>query len=163
MQVKLDDRNSYWEDRGHDPRRNDRHCAWRRDTYLNAVAEVAESEKHAEETMMRRLIVAGTVLALAAGVTAGAMASDGKADQGGRHVGRLHTAAFGRTHHLRHGSRLAGLRGPERGYPGGTNPVYPGGFIDLGPLGITAACGSAAHRYGSCGPGYGAPIDAWSY
>ncbi len=123
----------------------------------------SESEKHAEDTMMRRLIIAGTVLALAAGVTAGAMASDGKADQGGTHVGRLHTAAFGRTHHIRASRRLAGLRGPERGYPGSGSLGYPGGFIDLGPLGITAACGSAPHRYGSCGPGYGAPIDAWSY
>jgi hypothetical protein len=106
------------------------------------VATVAESgPKNAEETMMRRLILAGTVLALAAGVTASAMASDQKADKGGSHVGRFHTAAFGRTHHIRHSSRLAGVRGPENWYPGGGSPGYHGGFIDLGPLGITAACG----------------------
>ena len=60
-------------------------------------------------------------------------------------------------------SRLADVRGPESWYPGGGSPGYHGGFIDLGPLGITAACGSYPHRYGHCGPGYGAPIDARSY
>ena len=60
-------------------------------------------------------------------------------------------------------SRLAGVRGPESWYPGGGSPGYHGGFIDLGPLGITAACGSHPHRYGYCGPGYSTPIDAWSY
>ena len=110
---------------------------------------------------MRRLILAGTVLALTAGVTAGAMASDQKADKSGSHVGRFHTAAVGRAHHVRRSSRLAGVRGPENGYPG--SPGYHGGFIDLGPLGITAACGSYPHRNGYCGPGYGTPIDAWSY
>ena len=113
--------------------------------------------------MMRKLILAGTVLALTAGVTASAMASDQKADKSGSHVGRFHTAAFGRTHHVRRSSRLAEVRGPETWYPGGGSPGYHGGFIDLGPLGITAACGSYPHRYGHCGPGYGAPIDAWSY
>jgi hypothetical protein len=113
--------------------------------------------------MMRRLILAGTVLALAAGVTASAMASDQKSDKNGSHVGRFHAAAFGRTHHIRRSSRLAGVRGPESWYPGGGSPGYHGGFIDLGPLGITAACGSYPHRYGHCGPGYGTPIDAWSY
>jgi len=43
--------------------------------------------------MMRRLILAGTVLALAAGVTASAMASDQKAGQRVSHVGRSHAAA----------------------------------------------------------------------
>jgi hypothetical protein len=113
--------------------------------------------------MMRRLILAGTVLALAAGVTASAMASDQKSDKSGSHAGRFHAAAFGRTHHIRRSSRLAGVRGPESWYPGGGSPDYHGGFIDLGPLGITAACGSYPHRYGHCGPGYGTPIDAWSY
>jgi hypothetical protein len=86
--------------------------------------------------MMRRLIVAGTVLALATGVTTTAMASDHKADKSGSHVGRFHTAAFARTHHLRRSSRLAGAGGPESWYPGGGSPGYHGGFIDLGPLGI---------------------------
>ena len=143
---------------------NYRHCARHPNAYLNLMATVAESgPKNAEETMMRKLILAGTVLALTAGVTASAMASDQKADKSGSHVGRFHTAAFGRTHHIRHSSRLAGVRGPENWYPGGGSPGYHGGFIDLGPLGITAACGSYPHRYGHCGPGYGAPIDAWSY
>jgi hypothetical protein len=48
------------------------------------VATVAEcGPKNAEEAMMRRLILAGTVLALAAGATASAMASDQKADKSG--------------------------------------------------------------------------------
>jgi hypothetical protein len=115
------------------------------------------------ETMMRWLILAGTALALAAGVTASAMASDYKTDRNGSHVGRFHTGTSGRTHHVRRGSRLAGGRGPEAWYPGGGSPGYQGGFIDLGPLGITAACGSYPPKYGHCGPAYGTPIDAWSY
>jgi hypothetical protein len=113
--------------------------------------------------MMKRLILAGTVLALAAGLTTSAMAFDQKADKSGSHVGRFHTAAVGKTHHIRRGSRLAGVRGPESWYPGGGSPGYHGGFIDLGPLGITAACGSYPHGYGHCGPGYGTSISAWSY
>jgi hypothetical protein len=144
------------------PEWNYRHCARHLNTYLNLVATVAESgPKNAEETMMRRLIVAGTVFALAAGMTASAMASDQKADQSGSHVGRVHTAAF--THHIRRSSRLVGVRGPESGYPGDGSPGYHGGFIDLGPLGITAACGSYPHGYGHCGSGYGTSISAWSY
>ncbi len=108
--------------------------------------------------MMRRLILAGTVLALAAGVTTGAVASDRKAYKSGAHVGRLHSGAFGNTHHVRRGGRLAGVRGSESWYPDGSSQGYHGGFISLGPLGITAACGS--HR---CGSGYGTSISAWSY
>jgi hypothetical protein len=146
------------------PAWNYRHCARRPNTYLNPVAAVAESgPNNAEETMMRRLIVAGTMLVLAAGATSGAMASDRTADQSGRHAGRSHIAASGSAHHIRRGSRLAGIRGPENGYPGGESPGYHGGFIDLGPLGITAACGSYPHRYGYCGPGYSTSIGAWSY
>ena len=147
---------------------NYRHCARDPNTYLNPVATVAGSgpknaHKTLEETMMRRLIVAGTVLALTAGVTAGATASDQRADQSGRHAGRFHTAAVGGTHHIRRSSRLAGAPRPESQYPGGGSPGYHGGFIDLGPLGITAACGSYPHGYGTCGPGYGTSINAWSY
>jgi hypothetical protein len=108
--------------------------------------------------MMRRLILAGTMLALAAGVT-GAVASDRKADKIGSHIGRLHSGAYGGTHHVRRSSRLAGVRGSESGYPDGGSPGYHGGFISLGPLGITAACGSRAR----CGSGYGTSISAWSY
>jgi hypothetical protein len=104
---------------------------------------------------MRRLILAGIVLALAAGVTTGAMASDRKAYKSGSHVGRLHSGAFGSMHHVRRSSRLAG----ESWYPDGNSPGYHGGFISLGPLGITAACGS----HSRCGSGYGTSISAWSY
>jgi hypothetical protein len=109
--------------------------------------------------MIRRLILAGTVLALAAGVTTGAVASDRKAYKSGSHVGRLHPGALGSTHHVRRSSRLAGVRGSESWYPDGSNPNYHGGFISLGPLGITAACGSSRR----CGSGYGTSISAWSY
>jgi hypothetical protein len=113
--------------------------------------------------MIRTLILAGTVFALAAGVMTSATASDRKAGKSGSHVGRFHPAAIGGTHHIRRSSRLAGVHGPEIWYPGGGSPGYHGGFIDLGPLGITAACGSYPRRNGYCGPGYGTPIDAWSY
>ncbi len=63
--------------------------------------------------MMRRLILAGTVLALAAGVTTGAVASDRKLIMSGSHIGRLHSGAVGSTHHVRRSSRLAG----ENSYP----------------------------------------------
>ena len=104
--------------------------------------------------MMTRLTLVGAVLALAVGMTAAAMASDQRAGKSGHHIG-----------HFQHHSRLAGVRGPEGRYPGSAGPVHSGGFIDLGPLGFTAACGSYANRYRSdyCGPRNGAPIDAWSY
>ena len=108
---------------------------------------------------MRRLIVAGTVLALAAGMTTGTMASDRKADSSGSHVGRLHPGAFGGPHHVRRSNRLAGIRGSESWYPDDSSQGYHGGFISLGPLGITAACGPSRR----CGSGYGTSISAWSY
>jgi hypothetical protein len=106
--------------------------------------------------MMTRLRLAGAVLALAVAMTAGAMAADRSSGKGGHRVGHFQ-------HDIRHSSRLAGVRGPEGPYPGGGSPAYNGGFIDLGPLGMTAACGSYANRYRSdyCGPRNGAPIDAW--
>jgi hypothetical protein len=113
-------------------------------------------------TMMTRLALADAVLALAVGLTASAMASGQKAGHGDRQVGRFHTAS-GRTHHFGRGSRFADVRGPENAYPSDGSPPYRGGFIDLGPLGITAACGSYPQKHGYCGPRYGAPIDAWSY
>src|SRR5215467_9750940 len=104
--------------------------------------------------MMTRLTLVGAVLALAVGMTAGAIASHQRAGKGAHYVGHFQ-------HHIRH----AGVRGPEGSYPTGGSPAYSGGFIDLGPLGFTAACGSYANRYrsGYCGPRNGAPIDAWSY
>ena len=113
--------------------------------------------------MMTRPVLAGMVLALAVAVTAGAMASDQKAGKSGRHVGRFHAAAFAGTHHVRRSSRLAGVRGPESRYGGGGSTGYQGGFVDLGPLGMMAACGAyPPTSAGYCGPRNGAPIDAWS-
>lgn len=98
---------------------------------------------------MRKQILAGaTALAFTAGMTTGAMAFDHKA--GGHHVRGFHA---GRAHSsgAKSSNRLAGVRGP----------IDRGGFIDLGPLGITAACGSYRHQHGYCGSGYS--VSAWSY
>src|SRR5690242_1343674 len=113
--------------------------------------------------MMRTLILAGTVLVLVVGVATGAVASDRKTGKGGSHGGRFHTASSNGTHHIRHDSRLAGVRAPQGWYPGSAYPGstgYQGGFVDLGPLGMTAACGFYPVGHGYCGPGYGTPIDA---
>lgn len=104
---------------------------------------------------MGRLVLASAVLALLAGVTTGAVASDPKAHKSGSHVGRLHHGALGGTHHVRRGSPLAG----ESWYPDDSSSGYHGGFISLGPLGFTAACGPSRR----CGSGYGTSISAWSY
>ena len=122
------------------------------------MARVAELALRNTEMMMRTLILAGTVLVLVAGVATGAVASDRKTGKGGSQVGRFHTAASGGTHHIRHNSRLAGVRAPEGWYPGSAG--YQGGFVDLGPLGMTAACGFYPVGHGYCGPDYGTPIDA---
>ena len=108
--------------------------------------------------MITRLTFAGALLALGLALTTGAMASDQKPGKGAHYVGHFQ-------HHIRYGSRFAGVRGPEGSYPASVSPAYSGGFIDLGPLGMTAACGSYANRYRSdyCGPRNGAPINAWSY
>ncbi len=112
--------------------------------------------------MMRTVILAGTVLALAGWRSAGAMASDHRAAAGGRHMARFHAAAPGSMHHIDRGKRPAGVRGPADGYGGGASAGYQGAFIDLGPLGMTAACGSYSRgRPDYCGPRNGAPIDAW--
>lgn len=108
---------------------------------------------------MTRLILAGAVLALGVGMTASAMASDQIAGKASGHVGRFHA---GHAHHMKHSGRVAGMRGPETSYPGARPPSY-GGFVSLGPLGITAACGTYPRGRGYCGPSNGAPIDAWSY
>jgi hypothetical protein len=106
--------------------------------------------------IMTRLTLVGAVLALAVGMTVSAMASGQKVGKSAHYVGRFQ-------HHIRHSSRLSGVHGPGGSYPGVGGPAYNGGFIDLGPLGMTAACGSYANRYRSdyCGPRNGAPIDAW--
>lgn len=100
---------------------------------------------------MRRQILANlTILAFVTGTTTGAMAFDHKASHGS-HVRHFHaggTHSFGAT---RRSNRFAGVRGAND----------PGGFIDLGPLGITAACGSYRHQHGDCGSGYS--VSAWSW
>jgi hypothetical protein len=104
-----------------------------------------------EETLMRKLILANlTIFAFVTGMTTGATAFDRKAGHGGHHVRGFHA---GGTHSsgTKRSNRLAGVRGP----------IDRGGFIDLGPLGITAACGSSRHQHGYCGSGYS--VSAWSY
>jgi len=96
--------------------------------------------------MMTRLALAGAALALAVAVTASAMASGHRAGRSAGHVERVHAAGFGGTHHIRRSG----------------SPAYPGGFIDLGPLGIMAACATYPRGHGYCGPPSGTPIDAWS-
>ena len=105
---------------------------------------------------MRKQILGGAaVLALAAIVTTSAMASDHKDSRSG--VKHVHSSAI-YSFRAQHGSRFAGVRGFEGARHGawdGGNPYNHSGFIDLGPLGITAGCG---HR---CSQGYS--VSAWSY
>jgi hypothetical protein len=119
------------------------------------VAAVAEPKKagpkNVEAMMMMRLGLAGTVLALSIGLTASAVASDHRVSNTRRHIGRSHHAAFDGAHHVRH-SRFEAASAPTAG-----------GFVSLGPLGFTAACGTYPRGHGYCGPTNGAPIDAWSY
>ena len=88
---------------------------------------------------MRKQILAGaTVFVFAAGLTTSAMAFDHKVGKHG-HAGRVHAGA-GRNYDVRYNQ---------------------GGFISLGPLGFTAACGSYPPQRGYCGQGYS--ISAWTY
>lgn len=93
--------------------------------------------------MTRKPVLAGTLLALAAAVTASATASGPRPAHGRAHTRHFHAAASAGTQDP---------RGRARG---------DGAFIDLGPLGMTAACGANPHRADYCGPRNGAPIDAW--
>ena len=109
---------------------------------------------------MRMQILAGAaMLALAAAVTTSAMASDHNSDRSGSHARRAHAGAV-HGFDARRGSRYAGIRGFESarhgGWEGG-NAYDHGGFVSLGPLGITAGCG----QRGSCGQGYS--VSAWSW
>jgi hypothetical protein len=102
---------------------------------------------------MRKKILAGaTVLALATGVTANAMASDQKGGRSGSQVGRIHA---GKMHSFRatHGSRFAGATPRHDGWEDGS--PYQRGYKDLGPLGFTLGCGR-----GTC---QGFSVSAWSY
>jgi hypothetical protein len=95
-----------------------------------------------EEVLMRKQISAiAMIFLLAASATANAMASSHKAGHAGRHAKNSHP-----------------VRSAESWHQGDTS--YRGGFIDLGPLGITAACGSYRSRH-YCGQGYS--VSAWSY
>jgi hypothetical protein len=102
------------------------------------------------EFAMRRLVLVGAVLMLAAIVAASARASDHRAGKRGSH------AASAGTDHVRPSSWFAR-------YPGEVSPPAYGGFIDLGPLGFMAACGAYPRGHGYCGPNVSTPIDAWSY
>ncbi len=99
--------------------------------------------------MRKQTLVSLTILAFVTGMTTGATALDRKAGHGGHHIrgfpaGGMHSSG------TKPSSRLAGVRGP----------TDRGGFIDLGPLGITAACGSYRSKH-YCGQGYS--VSAWSY
>ena len=100
---------------------------------------------------MKALILAiATMLALAAGLTTGAAASNHKAGRGGSHLGHVHTGGT-RGFGVRHGSRFATRGGWEVG-----NAYGYGEPKSLGPLGFTFGC---VHGY--CGQGYSIP--AWTY
>jgi hypothetical protein len=91
--------------------------------------------------MRQRILATIAVLVLAASATTSAMASSHKAGHTGRHARNSHP-----------------LRGAESWHQGDT--TYRGGFIDLGPLGITAACGSYRSKH-YCGQGYS--VSGWTY
>lgn len=104
--------------------------------------------------MKKQILATATALALATGLTTNALAFDHKAGRNGSHVSHLHAGAMHNAR-ARHGNRYAGVRGFESSGPGGWEGDRPhGGFIDLGPLGITAGCGLR------CGQGYS--VSAWS-
>jgi hypothetical protein len=91
--------------------------------------------------MRQKILVTAAVLTLAVGTTTSAIAFSHKAGHAGRHARNYHT-----------------VRNAESWRPGDTS--YRGGFIDLGPLGITAACGSYRSKH-YCSQGYS--VSAWSY
>ena len=105
--------------------------------------------------MGKQIFATATVLVLAATAITSARASDHRAGQGGSHVRSVHVAAIHGGH--RHRARLARVRGPENWRQDGADS---GGFIDLGPLGFTAACGAYRSRH-YCGQGYS--VSGWTY
>jgi hypothetical protein len=105
--------------------------------------------------MKKQILAAATLIALAIGATTSAMAFDHKAGHGGRHLKTHHAESTHGTAARR--NRLARTRNPEsRG-----DTSYRGGFIDLGPLGVTAACGSPSYKGRYCGQGYS--VSGWTY
>ena len=107
--------------------------------------------------MRKQILATAAVVMLAACTTTSAMALSHGAGHGGTHVRSVHAGA---THasHTRRGNRLAGVRGSTSW--GQDQAGYRGGFIDLGPLGMTAACGSYRSKH-YCGQGYS--VAGWSY
>lgn len=107
--------------------------------------------------MRKQILATAAVLMLAASTTTSAMAFDHKSSRSGHHVRSIHASgmhSFG----PRHRARFAGVRG-STGW-GQDEAGYRGGFIDLGPLGIMAACGSYRSKH-YCGQGYS--VSAWTY
>lgn len=102
--------------------------------------------------MRNQILAIAAVFAVAVGASNTACASDHKARHSRAHASTSHTTMYGE---LQNHARYAGVRGRETGSNVG------GGFIDLGPLGITAACGAYTYRRRTCGQGY--PVSAWSY
>ncbi len=93
--------------------------------------------------MKAPILAIATMLALAAGLTTGAMASHHKAGRG--HVTRVHASG---TH---------GWARHDRGYAAEAGNAYDySAPKSLGPLGFTFGC---VHGY--CGQGYSMP--AWTY
>jgi hypothetical protein len=130
-------------------------------TKAGANQTIRSGPSHGGNLMRKKILATATALTLAAGLTSSAMAFDRNADSG-PHTRHFRAGASGGMYgsRSRHLSRFAGVRGFEsRRYSGSayyeSGPSYRGGFVDLGPLGITTACGY-------CGSGYGTPIDAWS-
>lgn len=107
--------------------------------------------------MRKQILATAAVLTLAASTTTSATASDHKSGRSDHHARSIHASG---THGFgpRHRARFAGVRGSTS--RGQDDAVYRGGFIDLGPLGIMAACGSYRSKH-YCGQGYS--ISAWTY
>jgi hypothetical protein len=105
---------------------------------------------------MKKILATAALLLLVVSTTTNATAFNYKAGHGG-HVRNLHVAGMHGGHRYR--ARHARAHGPESWHE--NNADVRGGFIDLGPLGITAACGSYRSKHGYCGPGYS--VSAWSY
>ena len=84
--------------------------------------------------MKMRILAGAAVLALVAGMTSSAMASEHKSR---RHHGRVLAAKHG-------------------GQPARVRPMVDSGYRDLGPLGVMFGCGARP-----CSTGYS--VSAWSY
>jgi hypothetical protein len=105
----------------------------------------------------KQILSTAAVLMLAAGTTTGAMAFSHKAGGSSHHVRSIHASGVHSFGH-RHRARFAGVRGSTSRRQ--DEAGYRGGFIDLGPLGITAACGSYRSKH-YCGQGYS--VSGWTY